>query len=139
MLHDQTLTDASYENGVLRLTFGAYKIYREDFTDDACYNRYKDYHSCMVEILIRTPADLYLPTLMMFKGDRYKRIEPDYSALVTLLKELRAEFTYASVSSADEMELQLFSVGDKRELPREVRYDEFRLSVYAEAINFIWK
>ena len=140
MLHDQLLTDAAYDSGILRLTFGEYEIFREDYADDKYYERYKDYHECAVEIAVHTfpVPDMNDPTLCILKGERFKCMEMDYDTLVDFLRLLRAQFTFATIANNDELELQLLSFGANG-LKRRYRNSEYRLCVFADAINFIWK
>ena len=140
MLHDQLLTDASYENGVLKLTFGKYRIFREDFSDGTYYERYKEYRECVVEIPVHTfpVAEMNVPTLCILKGEKFKCMEMDFDTLVDFLRSLRAQFTFAAISNNDELELQMLSAGES-EMKRKYRNCEYRLCVFADAINFIWR
>ncbi|HBE15757.1 MAG TPA: hypothetical protein DCY72_05885 [Ruminococcaceae bacterium] len=140
MLHDQFLTDVSYDSGVLKLVFGEYRIFREDYSDDTYYERYKDYHECTVEITDHSFSnhELDKPTLCMLRGDRFKWLEMDDEALFDFLRSLRAQFTFASIANNDELELQFLS-SPESEMKRKYRCCEYRLSVIADAINFIWK
>lgn len=140
MLHDQVLTDVSYSSDFLRLEFGEYKIFREDYSEDSYFERYKDYHACTVEIKVRSfpNPEMNSPTLCMLKGDRFKWLELDDDTLVDFLRSLRAQFTFASIANNDEIELQFLSSPDS-EMKRKYRCCEYRLCVIADAINFIWK
>ena len=140
MLHDQFLTDVSYASGVLKLVFGEYRIFREDYSDAAYYERYKDYQACTVEIADHSFSnpDMDKPTLCMLKGDRFKWLELDDDALFDFLRSLRAQFTFASIANNDELELQFLSSAES-EMKRKYRCCEYRFCVIADAINFIWK
>ena len=140
MLHDQFLTDVSYASGVLKLVFGEYRIFREDYSDAAYYERYKDYQACTIEITDHSFSnpDMDKPTLCMLKGDRFKWLELDDDALFDFLRSLRAQFTFASIANNDELELQFLSSAES-EMKRKYRCCEYRLCVIADAINFIWK
>lgn len=140
MLHDQLLTDVSYTPGVLRLVFGEYRIFREDYSDAAYFERYKDYRECTVEIKKHdfSDPDMDKPTLCMLRRERFKWMQMDDDALVDFLRSLRAQFTFASIANNDELELQLLSSAES-EMKRKYRCCEYRLCVFADAINFIWK
>lgn len=140
MLHDQLLTDASYEDGVLKLTFGEYEIFREDYSDETYYERYKDYRECTLAIDMHTfpVADMNVPTLCILRGEKFKCMEMDFDTLVDFLRSLRARFTFAAISNNDELELQLLS-SDKSEMKRKYRGCEYRLCVFADAFRFIWR
>ena len=140
MLHDQLLTDAAYENGVLRLTFGEFRIFREDYSDETYYDRYKDYRECTLEIHLHTfpVEDMNEPTLCILKGERFKCMKMDFDILVDFLRSLRARFIFAAVSNNDELELQMLS-SHESEMKRKYRDCEYRLSVFANAFDFIWR
>lgn len=140
MLHDQIITEVSYDPGVLRLVFGEYRIFREDYSDDTYFERYKDYRECTVEIVLHSfpEPDMNIPTLCMLRGERYKCMEMDDDTLVDFLLSLEARFTFASISNNDELELQLFSSAES-EMKRKYRSCEYRLCVFVDAINFIWR
>ena len=140
MLHDQVLTGATFEDGVLRLIFGEYEIFRENYADDTYFNRYKDFRSCMVEILVHSfpLPELNTFSLCMLKGELYRYMEMDTPALMDFIAQLHATFTFASISNNDEIELQLFS-SVQRQTPRKYRGCEFRFGVYSDAIKFIWQ
>ena len=140
MLHDQLLTDAAYENGVLRLTFGEYAIFREDYSDETYYERYKDYRECTLEISLHTfpVPDMNLPALCKLKGERFKCVEMDFDTLVDFLRTLRARFTFAAISNNDELELQMLS-SHESEMKRKYRDCEYRLCVFADSFDFIWR
>ena len=140
MLHDQILTGASIENGVLRLVFGEYRIFRENYSVDTYYERYKDYQACVVEIDVHSfpVPEMNAPYLCMLKGELFRCLEMTPEELVELLMQLRAAFTFASVSNNDEIELQLVTAAD-RSVPRRFRDCEFRFGVCADAIRFIWQ
>lgn len=140
MLHDQLLTDAWYENGVLRLIFGEYQIFREDYSDATYYERYKDYHECMLEIYVHTfPVDdMNIPTLCILKGEKFKCMDMDFDTLADFLQTLRARFTFAAISNNDELELQMLAA-DESEMKRKYRGCEYRLCVFADSFNFNWR
>ena len=140
MLHDQLLTDASYENDVLKLTFGEYEIFREDYADPTYYERYKDYRECTLQISVHTFSvpEMNDPTLCILKGEKFKCMDMDFDTLVDFLRSLRAQFTFAAISNNDELELQLLSA-DESEMKRQYRGCEYRLCVFADSFDFIWK
>lgn len=140
MLHDQLLTDVSYENGVLKLTFGEYEIFREDYSNETYYERYKDYHACTLEICAHTfpVPEMNVPTLCILKGERFRCMEMDFDTLVDFLRSLCARFTFAAISNNDELELQLLS-SDKSEMKRKYRGCEYRLCIFVDSFKFNWK
>lgn len=140
MLHDQLLTDASYENSVLRLTFGEYAIYREDYSAATYYERYKDYQACTVELFLHNfpVPEMNLPTLCILKGEKIKCMDMDFDTLVDFLRLLHARFTFATIANNDELELQLLSSGEN-ELKRKYWDCEYRLCIFVDSFDFIWR